>query len=356
MSKSERVVIFPPSNINKRTNLGKIKWKEALEVFSKSLMNFQKNSSLDKITSRGWCYIIETSGFIRKDQFDLCQDVINECRDKGILPINFVALDLNREFFYIDHINYSIPKEHIVDWLYSAKDSEQYKEDFEFWESQSCYIQCMVEKIDVLNLFKPICEKYHIPMANGKGWSDKNSRWQLSQRYKYWESRGKKCILLYIRDFDPVGLLIGSKMKKNIADLINCIDLKGRTGWNPENLIVDPFLLSYEFIQENNLLWIENLISGSGKPPNKKLQYIKDYIAKYGERKVEANALIVVEEESRELFESTILNYLGDNPFEIYDRAIKEDQEKTVKVMEKINLKERIQELIDEIEELEDGE
>ena len=355
MSKSN-IIEFPSSNINKRTTIGRIEWDKGLEAFSKSLMNFQSNSSLDEISARGWCYLIETAGFIEKDQFDLCQDVINECRTKGILPIDFVAIDSNRDFHYVDDIEYESPKDYLISGLDYVKRKYKYKEDFEFWESQNCYIQMMVEKIDVLNLYKPLCEKYHIPVANGRGWSDKNSRWILSQRFKYWESKGKKCVLLYVADHDPVGLLIADKFKKNIADLINCVDLAGNTGWNPQNLIVDRFAMTEEFINQHNLTWIDNLTSAKGLPPNKKLQYIRDYISKYGERKVEANVLIVIEEEAKELLEDTIITYLGTTPFEVYDEAIKEDQEKTLEVMEEVEMKEKLQEIIDELEELENGE
>ena len=83
---SKNIIEFPSSNINKRTIIGRSDWDKALVKFATSLIHFQSKSSLKKISARGWCYLIETAGFINKDQFDLCQDVINECRVKGILP------------------------------------------------------------------------------------------------------------------------------------------------------------------------------------------------------------------------------------------------------------------------------
>lgn len=347
---SKNIIEFPSSNINKRTIIGRSDWDKALVKFATSLIHFQSKSSLKKISARGWCYLIETAGFINKDQFDLCQDVINECRVKGILPIDFVAIDSNRSFYFVDNIDYQEPAEYLIEWIDYVKDLEIHKKDFEFWESQEYYIQMMVEKIDVVNLYKPTCKKYHIPIANGRGWSDKNSRWILSQRFKYWESKGKKCVLLYVADHDPVGLLIANKFKKNIADLINCVDLKGNTGWNPENLIVDRFAMTEEFITQNNITWIDNLTSAKGLPPNKKLDYIKDYIASYGERKVEANVLIVIEKEAIELLENTITGYIGKTPFDEYNKAVKEDQDKTLELMNKVEMKEKLQYLINDLE------
>jgi hypothetical protein len=40
-------------------------------------------------------------------------------------------------------------------------------------------------------------------------------------------------------------------------------------------------------------------------------QFVRDYIAKYGERKCEANALVVAPQQGRQLAEDAIVKYLG---------------------------------------------
>lgn len=44
-----------------------------------------------KVSSRGWCYIMEQKGYINKDQFDKVTNAINDCRKEGLIPVDFVA-------------------------------------------------------------------------------------------------------------------------------------------------------------------------------------------------------------------------------------------------------------------------
>ena len=74
----------------------------------------------------------------------------------------------------------------------------------------------MVEKIDLKSLFAPLCAEYAIPITNAAGWNDINSRVQIMERFKYWESRGKRCVLLYCGDFDPAGLQISKSINRTL--------------------------------------------------------------------------------------------------------------------------------------------
>jgi hypothetical protein len=154
-----------------------------------------------------------------------------------------------------------------------------------YWTNQGYYLEMMVEKRDLLNLFKGTCGKYHISVANAKGWSDLISRGELATRFKEAESLGLKAVLLYYGDFDVGGLQIAEQLRSNMADI------QLATGYDPVNLIIDHFGLSFEFIEKHRLTWIDNLESGSGRAPDKNKRHVAEYIAKYGERKCEANAV-----------------------------------------------------------------
>ncbi len=117
----------------------------------------------------------------------------------------------------------------------------------------------LVEKIDLKSLFAPVVEEFRIPIANSGGWSDLHVRAKMMRRFAHWEARGKQCVLLYCGDFDPGGLQISGFLRKNFADLADAV------GWHPDNLIIDRFGLNYDFIQEHNLTWIDNLETGSGQ-------------------------------------------------------------------------------------------
>ena len=55
-----------------------------LEGFAFFLQKISRTLS-DKISSRGWAYILEQKRYINKDQFDMVTNVMNKCRKKGYL-------------------------------------------------------------------------------------------------------------------------------------------------------------------------------------------------------------------------------------------------------------------------------
>ena len=279
-------------------------YQNQLETFASHILRINESIDLE-VSSRGWCYLLEGDNLITKDQFDRVQKLINKCRKLGYLPIDFVAEEKSRNFENLDYLEKRTPKEVILNHLRYIKRSG-YDHSFDFWENEEYYIEMLVEKVDLLTLFKDICAEYHIPIANSVGWSSILQRAEMIKRFKHHEEQGCIPVLLYCGDFDPSGLEISNFLKKN------CEDLSLGTSWNPKNLIVDRFGLNYNFIQEHNLTWIDNLISGQGKKPDQSKPLIKEYIAEYGERKVEANAIIRIPDIARKLCEDTIIKYLGD--------------------------------------------
>lgn len=143
------------------------------------------------------------------------------------------------------------------------------------------------------------------------------------------------CFIILWRSYDPDGLRISEFIRKNLDDLRNITWSGGMTGYDPEDLIIDRFGLNYDFIETNNLTWIDNLVTGSGnilarfednqikpglitkgknagKPhQNFYMDYMQDYLREYGVRKCEANAIVTMPEKSRELVEGAIIKYLG---------------------------------------------
>ncbi len=252
-----------------------------------------------KVSSRGWGYIMEQKGLITKDQFDKVEDVINRCRRSGLLPVDFVAEESARRFEEV-HIpdTISLPH-HVRNWLQYAFDCENHFEP-DWWENEEYYIQTVVEKIDLVSLFRDISGDFHIPIANSKGWSSILQRAEYCRRFAEAEERGLKCVLLYCGDHDPDGLRISETLRSNLEDIKNVRWDDGTHGYDPAELIIDRFGLEYDFIRKNKLTWIDNLITGSGnnlaspKHPNYNLPYLQNYLKKVGARKCEANSVVVV--------------------------------------------------------------
>jgi hypothetical protein len=269
-----------------------------------------------KVSSRGWAYILEGHRLINKDQFDKIEELINNCRRKGFLPIDFVAEEKAREFDGVESKTDGTVVGRFGDYLKAALNADRYYTP-DWWEGEEYYIQVIGEKVDLVTLFSPVCEEYHIPLANTKGWSSMLQRAEYARRFAEARDRGLQCVLLYCGDHDPDGLRISDFILKNLDDLKNITWEDGVQGYDPSDLIIERFGLNYEFIMQYRLTWIDNLITGSGKDlasprhKNFKLPYLQSYLKTIGKRKVEANSIVTQPLAARQLIRETIEKYLG---------------------------------------------
>lgn len=300
--------------------------KTKLAEFAEVLLDLSNKIGF-KVSSRGWCYQLESERYINKNQFNKVEDLINRCRKNGLLPIDFTAEEEGRKFSGIEHpteTEYGDFISNYLQWSLSAENS--YTPDW--WAGEEYYIQLIVEKIDLKTLFRPVCENYHIPIATSKGWSSMLQRAEYAKRYKQAEDMGMKCVLLYCGDHDPDGLRISDFLRSNLDDLKDVTWEDGEQGYDPEGLIIDRFGLNFEFIQRHKLTWIDNLITGNtqkqmdlGDPSHKnhRLLYVQQYLKKIGRRKCEANSIVPMPKEARELVSSAIEKYLGVDALDRFD-------------------------------------
>ena len=304
-----------------------------------------------KVSSRGWCYLMEQAGYIDKSQFDKVENAINNCRRQGILPVDFVAEEDARAFSGVEKPSDG-EVEDTLKWMMSdVLDGAKYYTP-DWWIGEEYYIQVLVEKIDLKTLFLGTCENYHIPVANAKGWSSILQRAEYSRRFKEAEEMGLKCVLIYCGDHDPDGLRISDTIRKNLEQIQHVRWGDGEDGYDPSDLIIDRIGLNYDFILNNKYTWIDNLITGSGKNlasrshPNYKLPYLQDYLKSIGERKCEANAIVTTPDKARNLIDDSITKYLGDDAlgrFNLKTQAVKAEY---AGLLEKTGLKSIIEDLI----------
>jgi hypothetical protein len=295
------------------------KYREQLDRFCALIQEIE--STMDfKVGSRGWCYILERHG-LKKGDFGAAQRLINDCRKSGDLPLDICAEDESRAAVGIERLDGNNVPDEVESWVDYLRDHahENYT-PVSFWKGLPVYVEVAVEKLDLRNLFEPVCAEFHVPLTNFKGWADLNSRAAMMHRFERYEFR--RCVLLLCGDHDPGGLRITDTMHKML------LDMSKATGWNPRNLIVSRFGLNEDFIDDNNLTWIDNLETSSRKQlddPNHddhNKAYVQDYIELYGARKCEANALVVEPELGRQLCRDAILEHVPADAPQRYQRKL----------------------------------
>jgi hypothetical protein len=211
-------------------------------------------------SSRGWAYLLENERLIDKSQIDAAQERINEARKLGRLPLGICAEDAKRQWHNVEQTDEPDPDDEADRIVRTVQGFIKSYCPVSFWDDKPCYIQIVVEKIDLRELFLPVCKRWRIPIANGGGWSDLNVRGEMMRRFAENEAEGRTPVLLYAGDFDPVGLKISDSLLDNMRELSSAVG-----GWEPDAVIVDRFGLNDDFIRANKLTWIDNLqTSGKG--------------------------------------------------------------------------------------------
>jgi hypothetical protein len=300
--------LLPRQQRGRQSPAKRREYRRDLESFADLLK--ATNTTLEfKVSARGWCYVLENEHGLSKGDFDKAQGIITDCRKTGLLPIDFTAEDEARSADNLEVCDDADPARHAATLAAQLRGWSDYR-PVSFWDNQPVYLQMVVEKIDLKTLFLPVCQQYHVPIINARGWSDLNLRAGLMRRFQEHERQGRKPVLLYCGDHDPPGLQQSTTFPKLLAEL------EAAVGWSPRNLTFERFGLNADFIEAHGLTWIDGLKTASGQdlgdPKHKHhhLDYVQDYIARFGKRKVEANALVVRPDAARLLCQQAIEKYL----------------------------------------------
>ena len=305
----KKTSLLPQRCRGRQTPEAEAEYREQRERFCWLILEI--NSTMDfKVGSRGWCYILEQHGLAKGD-FDAAERLISDCRKAGDLPLNICAEDDSRETIGLQSLDNPDLEAQAQGWVdYLLTRAHESYAPFSFWNDQNFYVEVAVEKLDLRNLFEPACAEFYVPMQNLKGWSDLNVRAAMMRRFAEHEKAGRQPVLLLCVDHDPGGLHQAENMRKNLDDLADTV------GWSPDNLVIIRFGLNADFIDAAGLTWIENLETSSGgrlddpRHRDHRKPYVQNYIARFGIRKCEANALVVAPEIGRQLVRDAIMQFV----------------------------------------------
>lgn len=329
-------------------SIGNVDYEERLKSFANEIIyiNNQRTSKI-KYSSRGWSYLLEGLAKIHKGEFNASQKAINDCRKLGFLPIDFVAQDQDQtRHFKGIHIA-SEPEAQLSQLQQDIADMLRHlpSKTTDYWIGEEYYVMMCVEKGDLINLFKPVCDQYHIPIVSSKGWAPILLRSHIAKLSQKAEAQGLKPVLLLFYDHDKAGLKITKTFRKNLRDC------ERGTGWSPEGLIIERFGLNAEDIEKYGLMWIENVRTGSGRT----LSDYDPYVLEYGRRKCESNALFKNDETLKageEICRRAIEKYYGEDALERFRRREEASKEKLKDVYDDSvweSVKESLDKLIEQL-------
>ncbi len=294
---------------------------------------------------RGWCYILEEHGLTKGD-FGPAQNLIVACRKQGMLPIDFTSGDDDaaRADINVENLDNPNPEDNAKSVLRYVDHAHDRYEPVSFWEFQDCYVEMLVEKIGLRNLFEDVCNQYHVRLANAKGTAATSQLINRLRRFAKWQEKGKHCVVLYCGDHDPAGLRISNALRSNFEDWLSAFRqaYPEHEGFDFDDVVIERFGLNYDFIRKHRLSWTKGLVTASGMDLGDPDHYqhkhrdIQAYIKKFGERKVEADTLVVRPEAGRALCESAIMEYVNRDGIEKWQRAQRKKQREMRRALDRL--------------------
>jgi len=84
------------------------------------------------------------------------------------------------------------------------------------WQSQSNYVEAMIEKQALEGVVAPVCAKLEIPFTSNKGYASSTIAYDVAKRLQERRRAGKMVHILYAGDHDPSGLDMGRNLKERL--------------------------------------------------------------------------------------------------------------------------------------------
>lgn len=267
--------------------------------------------------ARSWLYAFESEAVITKGDFVWAGKWLADRRKEGLIPFELVADDTTRKLEGHDtYDGEGTPREYISRQLREALKQAAMYWPASYWKTQTYFPILWAEKQDLVKLFEP-----ELPAAvrrfASKGQPDVNSRVKLIKDFKWAEDNGLKPVILYCGDHDPMGLQISNNIAENLRELAGVLGWSESLEWMESDGRIVRFGLNAEFIENADLLWIDGLETSSGDDlarkghKHHKFDYVQKYLEEFGERKVEANALIANPTAARALIREELWRWLS---------------------------------------------
>lgn len=279
-----------------------------------------------KFGPRGWAYYAEGLGLITKGEFDRFEKLLVDMRKDGELDPDVIEPDASRMATEVSDFDADVdtPEQHAQFAIDEIGDRlRQWTEIFHeigYWDNLDYYVEMIVEKKDLVQIFRSTADRYNIRITNGKGDTDIHTRLAMLRRFREHTWAGRRCVLLAVGDHDPKGLHIVEGLHRNI---MSCGSLKGLDWYTPDFDVV-PVGLTEAQIDGLGLMKINNLETGGGRDlsnprhPDHFKPYVQEYLARFGVWKCEANALVGNPRGATALLEDVVNRFIpADHPNDI---------------------------------------
>jgi hypothetical protein len=271
-----------------------------------------------KFGPRGWAYYAEGLGLITKGEFARFEKLLVDMRKDGELDPDVIEPDASRvattvyDFEAASHAPEEQAQWAVEDIGDNLKTWARGYFQHGYWDDLDFYVEMIVEKKDLVQIFQSTADRYNVRITNGKGDTDIHTRLAMLKRFRDHDAEGRRCVLLAVGDHDPKGLDIVKGLERTI---MSCANIKGLDWYDPNFDVVNIGITEQQII-DLGLMKIGNLETSGGRDlsdprhPDHGKRYVQDYIARFGVWKCEANALVGNPNGAKAMLEDSINRFI----------------------------------------------
>jgi hypothetical protein len=229
---------------------------------------YQIAEDLHPVTVRQLLYRAQAAGIYPDTSgkyYQQTQRLVLKLRREGIMPYGWVRDSTRRRLKPSSWAN-------LQDYFETVRNA--YRKDF--WTKQPDYIEFFVEKDAMAGVLEPVTTEYDVYLSPIRGEVSETFAWEIAEE---WNEIDKPIYAYYLGDHDPAGLNIEASLRNKLEGFCNKPIL-----WQRLAVTMADF---YRMNGEGDF----ELRGFPVKPEVRKKRHGKEYIAMYGDRCVEVDAL-----------------------------------------------------------------
>lgn len=260
-------------------------WRTTLEKIEVVKQAFEEEGQL---SVRRIYYILLTKGVYKPkknpessyDPFEYVSHLTVKWRDAGLIDPDMIV-DKHRQI--LKRVSYQTFNE-----LFAGLVRSHYRHGFKSaMELQDKYVEVWIEKDTMTSTFEGFCWNNDICLVVSKGFTSYSFKYEAVKRFKeVHEETGKPVVVLYFGDFDAEGEHIPKALSRFVKEKAPELDFR-----------LEKVLLTEEDFNRTDLEGFR--IPIQPVKHERKQQYYRDFVEKYGRVKLEVEALSVAEIKDR---------------------------------------------------------
>src|SRR4051812_27185701 len=163
--------------------------KEARRAMGEAIERMSRETGY-RFGPRGWAYFAEGLGLITKGEFDRFEKLLTDMRKDGELDPDVIEPDASRmateveDFDAADYSPEALARHAVNEIEEGLRAWARGFHEIGYWDDLEYYVEMIVEKKDLVQIFRSTADRYNVRITNGKGDTDIHTRLAMLKRFR----------------------------------------------------------------------------------------------------------------------------------------------------------------------------